>query len=150
MNDKLKKELMWAIAVVVVLVGSATVNYVYVVGHEYDIARPANSPIPPNSTVIQVIGGAQWSWTFVYPNGTKSVDALTLQVNHTYTLMVSSQDVIHDLLIPQMGVQVYAVPGHNNTVSFEPTKVGTYYFECVEYCGGEDHYLMRGFLTVVS
>jgi heme/copper-type cytochrome/quinol oxidase subunit 2 len=152
MNKKTKIELYWIIGVLVILVGSAVINYNLVGNISQGIAQPANptdlSHMPANSTQIQVIG-AQWSWTFVYPNGTKTVDNLTLQVNHTYVLVVSSIDVIHDLYIDQMGVQVYAVPGHNNTVAFTPTHVGHYKFECVEYCG-ELHYLMRGILTVVQ
>lgn len=96
---------------------------------------------------IQVIG-AQWSWTFVYQNGTKSVNNLTLKANTTYQLVVTSQDVIHDLYIGHLGVQIYAVPGQTNTLTFTtPDHSGHYFFECVEYCG-EDHYLMRGFMTV--
>lgn len=149
MNKKTRIELYWIIGVLVVLVGSAVFNYTLTNSISNEIANPFSPQhIPNNSTMIDVIG-AQWSWTFVYPNGTQSVDALTLQSNHTYTLKVSSEDVIHSLLISQMGVQVYAVPGHNNTVTFTPTHVGKYLFECVEYCG-EDHYLMRGILTVIQ
>jgi Heme/copper-type cytochrome/quinol oxidases, subunit 2 len=68
--------------------------------------------------------------------------------NVTYTLIVTSKDVIHDLYIPQFGVQVYAVYGHTNEVSFTPLVPGTYIMECVEYCG-EYHYEMRGQVVVL-
>ncbi|EQD40281.1 cytochrome c oxidase subunit II, partial [mine drainage metagenome] len=110
-----------------------------------------NEKLP--GTLIQVTG-VQWSWAFDI-NGVKSVDNFTLTVNQTYTMVVDSlpvgagQPVIHDLLIPQFGIQVYAVPGQNNTITFTPVKTGTYIFECVEYCG-YDHYLMRGYFSVVK
>ncbi|MEM3643146.1 MAG: hypothetical protein QXU70_04635 [Thermoplasmatales archaeon] len=70
-----------------------------------------------------------------------------MTVNTTYTLIVTSKDVIHDLYIPQFGVQVYAVYGHPNQVTIEPKQVGTFIMECVEYCG-EYHYEMRGTVVV--
>lgn len=149
MNDKEKYELIFGIVVVIVLVGAAVINFSYITGHEPNIAQPMNNKtVPANSTVIQVTG-YQWAWTFTYPNGTSSTDKLYVTVDHNYTFQVTSKDVIHDLLIPNLGVQVYAVPGHPNQVSFEPTKVGNYIFECVEYCG-EDHYIMRGTMEVLS
>lgn len=147
MNDKAKYEYLYAIVVVAILLAVAVVNYAYITNHEANIAQPLNnSTVPADSTIINV-SGYQWAWTFTYQNGSSSTDYLYVTANHTYTLQVTSKDVIHDLLIPSMGIQVYAVPGHPNQVTFEPTKKGTYIFECVEYCG-EDHYLMRGYMEV--
>ena len=147
MNSKLKNEMIYSIVVIVILLVVAIINVNYIDGHMANIAQPENnSTVPANSTIIKVTG-YQWAWSFTYTNGTTSTDVLYAQAGHTYTLQVTSKDVIHDLLIPNLGVQVYAVPGHPNQVTFEPTKPGTYIFECVEYCG-QDHYLMRGYLEV--
>ena len=147
MNSKLKNEMIYSIVVIVILLVVAVINVNYIDGHKANIAQPENnSTVPANSTIIKV-SGYQWAWSFTYTNGTTSTDVLYVQAGHTYTLQVTSKDVIHDLLIPNLGVQVSAVPGHPNQVTFEPTKAGTYIFECVEYCG-QDHYLMRGYLEV--
>ncbi len=139
--------MIYSIVVIVILLVVAIINVNYIDGHMANIAQPENnSTVPANSTIIKVTG-YQWAWSFTYTNGTTSTDVLYAQAGHAYTLQVTSKDVIHDLLIPNLGVQVYAVPGHPNQVTFEPTKPGTYIFECVEYCG-QDHYLMRGYLEV--
>lgn len=145
--NKRQIEYLYAAVVLIVLAAAAVVNLGYVVGHTANIPQPENNQaIPANSTVIQVLG-YQWAWQFKYANNTTSTDVLYVTAGHEYTLQVRSKDVIHDLLIPALGVQVYAVPDHPNQVSFEPEKPGKYIFECVEYCG-EDHYLMRGYMVV--
>lgn len=150
MNDKIKKELIWIVAVLVILIASAAANVVYITQHEQSIAvNSKQAPnYPVNAEVIQVTG-RQWSWDFKYTNGTSSTNTFVAQKGVPVVLIVSSADVIHDLLIPQMDIQSYAVPGQNNSVEFTPTKVGTFYFECAEYCG-LNHFEMRGNLTVVS
>lgn len=150
MNDKLKKEILWVGGVLVILIVCAAVNAVYIVQHEQSIAvKSSQAPsYPANSEIINVTG-RQWSWQFTYANGTSSTNTFVAQKGVPVILIVTSVDVIHDLIIPQMDVQAYAVPGQNNSLEFTPTKVGSFYFECAEYCG-LDHYEMRGNLTVVG
>ncbi len=155
MSPKGKTEIMWLLGVSAILIVSATVNIAFIDGHTSNIAQPTDlQTVPANSTIINVTG-SQWVWEFQIGNktyfnsGNSHSGALPLIVNHTYTFEVTSKDVIHDLSIPEFGVQSYAVPGHENQVSFKPTKVGYYYFECVEYCGFE-HYEMRGYIDVTS
>lgn len=144
MDNKTKVELIWIVAVIAILGWAAVSNASYLHTNSVNIANPVGSS--PEGVVINVTG-YQWAWAFQYPNGTISTDVLYLNNNTTYTLMVSSKDVIHDLYIPQFGVNVYAVNGHPNQITFKPTKAGTYIFECVEYCG-EYHYEMRGTVVV--
>ncbi|MCL5439631.1 MAG: hypothetical protein M1595_01815 [Candidatus Thermoplasmatota archaeon] len=156
MNDKEKKELIWIIAVIAVLLGAAAGNLFLLNEHRDNIAQniDAKPTYPANATIIHV-NATQWSWDFIYPNGTSTVNSFTVTVNHPVVLIITSVKgaqqfaVIHDLSIPQLAIQVYAVPGQNNSISFTPTKVGSFYFECVEYCG-LDHYLMRGYMDVVA
>ena len=155
MNEERKGrlELYFVVAILVVLLGSAAANYAMIVANPNSVPSDTQ-PIPAGSYVVRVIA-TQWTWSFEYPNNTTSVGTFTVPVNTSITLVATSvagaqgSAVIHDLLIPQMDVQIYAVPGQNNTVTFEPTHTGSYYFECVEYCG-EFHYEMRGYMEVVS
>lgn len=158
MNGKQKIEAMWIIAVIAVLIGAAALDLMSVDNSSFSISQKLTntSGIPENSTVIKV-DGYQWAWEFTYTNANGTTvtqtDALNLTVGHTYTLVVTSIPgshqfaVIHDLYIPQFDIQIYAVPGQNNTITFTPTKAGTFVMECVEYCG-YDHYLMRGYVYV--
>lgn len=145
MNKKSLYELIWLLAVVVILSASAYYNFVYTTQNSQEIAQPYSGD--PSGIIINVTG-YQWGWQFQYSNGTIMTDKLVLEANQTYTLIVRSKDVIHDLYIPQFGVQVYAVYNHTNQVSFTPLAPGTYIMECVEYCG-EYHYEMRGEVIVL-
>ncbi len=147
MEKKTKIEAIFMLLVIVILaIFAAQQAYISAKEIPNSIASQYNGN-ESGATQIHVIG-AQWSWTFIYANGTKSVDNLTLKANTTYQLVVTSQDVIHDLYIGHIGAQVYAVPGQTNTITFTtPNHPGQYFFECVEYCG-KDHYLMRGTMTV--
>lgn len=147
MEKKTKVEAIFMLLIIVILAFFAA-QQAYVTAKEIpnSIATQYNGN-QSGAIPIQVVG-AQWSWTFIYANGTKSVDNLTLKANTTYQLIVTSQDVIHDFYLGHLGVQIYAVPGQTNTLSFTtPNHPGHYFFECVEYCG-KDHYLMRGMMTV--
>jgi cytochrome c oxidase subunit 2 len=145
LKNKTILEIIWIVAVIAILGWAAVSNASYTLSHGDNIANPVGGD--PEGIVINVTG-YQWAWQFQYPNGTISTDKVVLEVNTTYTFIVTSKDVIHDLYIPQFGVQVYAVYGHPNQVTFEPLKKGTFIFECVEYCG-EYHYEMRGTVVVV-
>ncbi|SIM70287.1 cupredoxin domain-containing protein [Cuniculiplasma divulgatum] len=159
MNKKMKIEALWLIGVLVVLGAAAGLN-IYTTGlPAFSIAtkETPHTNINPNNHIIDVTG-EQWAWVFTKENATGThtcTDSLTIHVNTTYTLIVSSSKgshhfaVIHDLYIAQFDIQIYAVPGQNNTITFTPVHTGVFIFECVEYCG-YDHYLMRGYLTVVK
>ncbi len=154
MNKKTKVELMWILGVIAVLAVSMVWNIMLVDNQSAEIAQADTGKIPTGPYVIDVVG-RQWDWAFTNYTGNTTYDAFTVQVNHTYTLVITSEPnpgstaVIHSLLIPQMGLQSYAVPGQTNVIQFTPTHVGSYYFVCVEYCG-EYHYTMRGYITVVN
>lgn len=144
MKNRLLVEIIWIVAVVAILSWAAVSNASYISANQNYIANPQYGD--PAGVVINVTG-YQWAWAFQYPNGTITTDKLVLSVNTTYTLVINSKDVIHDLYIPQFGVQAYAVPGHPNQVTIEPKTTGTFILECVEYCG-EYHYQMRGTVVV--
>lgn len=147
MKSKTKIEALFMLAVIVVL-GFFAADQAYISAYEIPNSIASQYNGTHSGSVPIHVAGEQWSWTFTYQNGTSSVNVLTLKANTTYQLIVTSKDVIHDLYIGHFGVQVYAVPGQTNTISFTtPTHPGHYFFECVEYCG-KDHYLMRGTLTV--
>ncbi|MCL4544073.1 MAG: cytochrome c oxidase subunit II [Chloroflexi bacterium] len=104
----------------------------------------------PGALQVNVIGH-QWWWEFQYRvNGqlVTTADELHLPVNQSVTLHVMSADVVHDFWVPELDRKVQAIPGHDNVIPIEATKVGTYQGYCAEFCGLE-HALMR-FTAVVQ
>jgi cytochrome c oxidase subunit 2 len=153
MNKKTRVELLWIVGVLVVIAAAMYWNFMVVENQSSEIAQADNGKIPTGPNVIDVVA-TQWLWSFTNSTGNTTYDAFTVNVSQTYTLVITSAPtptssaVIHSLLIPQLGLQSYAVPGQTNIIHFTPTHTGSYYFVCAEYCG-EGHYTMRGYMTVV-
>lgn len=88
---------------------------------------------PPDAYEIQVTA-RMWNWAFTYPNG--HVDSeLHIPLDTPVRLVMSSDDVIHSLFIPQFRVKKDVVPGRYNKFWFQATETGTFDIYCAEYCG---------------
>jgi cytochrome c oxidase subunit 2 len=91
------------------------------------------SVVPANSYEIQVTG-QRWKWLFTYPNG--HVDEnLHVPVDTPVKLVLTSEDVIHSLFVPEFRIKKDAVPGRYSTAWFRATSAGEYQVFCAEYCG---------------
>lgn len=102
---------------------------------------PARHPKqdPLNVDVI----GHQWWWEFRYPgSGVVTANEMHIPVGKTVKIRLTSDDVIHDFWVPQLGRKEDAVPGHPNTLVIEASKPGVYLGTCAEYCGA-GHAWMR-------
>ncbi len=77
-------------------------------------------------------------------------DRLTLTAGEKVILRISSPDVIHGLLIPELGIDIAEVyPGKPVEVVIQPEKPGRYEFACTRWCG-LDHWRMRGVVEVTE
>lgn len=101
---------------------------------------------PEGTTTIQV-EGRQWSWEFIYPDGTRSTGELRVKAGEVVKLEVRSIDVIHSLFIYDMGFKIDANPGAVNRFWFKAERPGEYPIQCAEFCGLL-HYAMRAKLIV--
>lgn len=93
-----------------------------------DLATP-----PENAYEVQVLG-QKWNWSFTYDNGVTSPD-LHVPVDTDVRLIMTSQDVIHSLYIPEFRIKRDAVPGRYEKEWFHATATGDYQIFCAEYCG---------------
>jgi cytochrome c oxidase subunit 2 len=50
-------------------------------------------------------------------------------------MIMTSEDVIHDLYFPEFRVKADVIPGRYSHLWFEATKAGEYHLFCAEYCG---------------
>lgn len=103
--------------------------------------------------------GAQFNWTFTYPDGTR-VDItkgkeLVLPVDTTVKFNINSVDVIHSLWIPAFRMKIDAIPGRTTFMTVEPKVTGSYAedqsfrVQCAELCG-LDHSVMMFPIRVVE
>lgn len=89
---------------------------------------------PSDAYEVKVIG-RQWMWTFLYDNGTTSLNELYVPVNKPVKLMMTSEDVIHGFFVPNFRVKQDVVPGMYTSIWFEATVPGKHQIFCTEYCG---------------
>jgi cytochrome c oxidase subunit 2 len=103
---------------------------------------------PADATTIFVVG-KQWMWKAEHPNGRREIDELHLPVGQPVRVILSTEDVIHSFYVPAFRIKQDAVPGRYTTIRFTPTRAGTYWLHCAEYCG-TDHARMGGRVIVMA
>lgn len=77
------------------------------------------------------------------------LNILTLPVDRTVVIQLTSRDVVHGFTLNEMRVKQDAVPGMTARTWFTPTQTGDWEIACSQLCG-LGHYRMRGELHVVS
>ncbi|MDP9340834.1 MAG: hypothetical protein M3Q23_01750 [Actinomycetota bacterium] len=85
----------------------------------------------------------QWEWTAFYPNegifttGKTLVRPLVIEVpvDEPVHVTLVSRDVMHEFFIPAFLFMRNAFPGHPNSFTFTPTRLGTFPGQCAEFCG---------------
>lgn len=85
--------------------------------------------------VIDVIGHMFW-WEVSYPDqGITTANEIHVPVDRPVRLRLTTQDVIHSFWMPRLHGKVDMIPGHENSMSFEPTETGRFRGQCAEFCG---------------
>jgi cytochrome c oxidase subunit II len=97
---------------------------------------------PPDAIKINVVG-KQWMWKAQQPGGQKEINTIHVPVGEPVQLLMTSEDVIHDVSIPAFRVKHDVLPGRWETLWFIADLPGTYTLFCAQLCGA-DHSQMRG------
>lgn len=103
--------------------------------------------------------GKQWWWEIHYPdiplNESDTAMGPLVTANEvivpqgaSVVFNLYSNNVIHSFWVPQLSGKTDVVPGHNNKLQFTADRVGEYWGECAEFCGGA-HSWMRFKVIVV-
>jgi cytochrome c oxidase subunit 2 len=120
----------------------AMVMFVWGASVYFAIARP------PEETLDIYAVGKQWMWKFQHRGGQREINELHVPVNTPVRVILTSEDVLHDLFFPAFRVKMDAIPGRYTQLWFNATKPGTYHLFCAEYCGTK-HSGMRGKVIVM-
>jgi cytochrome c oxidase subunit II len=104
---------------------------------------------PPEETLDIYAVGKQWMWKFQHREGQREINHLHVPVNTPVRIIMTSEDVLHDLYLPAFRVKMDAIPGRYTQLWFNATQVGTYHLFCAEYCGTK-HSGMVGTVNVLS
>jgi cytochrome c oxidase subunit II len=90
---------------------------------------------PPDETLNVYVVGKQWMWKFQHLDGEREINELHVPVGRAVKLIMTSEDVIHDVFVPAFRVKADVLPGRYTNIWFQPTKPGRYHLFCAEYCG---------------
>jgi len=157
-------EILWTIIPVFILIGIGIISLPILL---------KQLRIPDSDVVIKATG-AQWYWSYDYPQHDFSFDSVMLEkdelekfgysqdeyllatdnpvvvpVNKNITVQVTASDVIHAWKIMSFGVHQDGVPGRLAELWFKAEKEGVYFGQCSELCG-LNHAYMPIVVKVVS
>lgn len=104
---------------------------------------------PPAETMNIYAVGKQWMWKFQHMDGQREINELHVPVGRPVKMIMTSEDVLHDLFFPSFRVKADVIPGRYTRLWFEATKAGTYPLYCAEYCGTK-HSGMIGHVIVME
>jgi cytochrome o ubiquinol oxidase subunit 2 len=75
---------------------------------------------------IQVVA-LDWKWLFIYPNQQiASVNLAEIPVGQPVDFYITSDTVMNSFWIPQLGGQIYAMPGMSTQMHLEADRVGDF------------------------
>ena len=101
---------------------------------------------------LDVVGEQYW-WRVRYrlPDGSsfETANEIRLPVDRRVDVHLTTADVIHSFWIPSLAGKVDMLPGRENRLTLEPTRVGVYRGVCAEFCG-TSHGLMAFDVIVMS
>jgi len=104
---------------------------------------------PPDEAINIYVVGKQWMWKFQHLDGQREIDELHVPVGRAVKLIMTSEDVIHDVFVPAFRVKADVLPGRYTNIWFTATKPGRYHLFCAEYCGTR-HSGMTGEVVVME
>ena len=90
---------------------------------------------PPSDAMVVNVVGRQWMWKFQHLEGRREINELHVPIGRPVKLVMTSEDVIHDVFIPAFRTKSDVVPGRYLSLWFEATAVGEYHLFCSQYCG---------------
>jgi cytochrome o ubiquinol oxidase subunit 2 len=92
--------------------------------HELDPYKPLSSNVAPVQVEVVALN---WKWLFVYPAyGVATVNRLAIPTNTPIDFRVTSDSAMNSFFIPQLGSQIYAMPGMQTQLHLIANAPGSY------------------------
>ncbi|MGE0814612.1 MAG: cytochrome c oxidase subunit II [Vicinamibacterales bacterium] len=138
-EGSLPLELAWSIIPTII----AMVMFAWGATLYYEMRRP-----PAEALQVYAVG-KQWMWKFQHPSGQREINELHVPLGRPVKILVTSEDVLHDLYFPAFRTKIDAIPGRYQPLWFTATKPGRFHIFCAEYCGTK-HSGMIGTVVVME
>jgi len=113
--------LIWSIPIMtVILVGGVA----WVGSYDLDPRKPIASEAKP--VQVQVVS-LDWKWLFIYPEqGIATVNQLTVPAGTPVHFELTSSGVMNSFFVPQLGSQIYTMPGMVTHLYLQADRPGSY------------------------
>lgn len=120
-HSRLFESLWWGIPAIIILILS-------VVTWESSYALNPYKALADGGPHLAVdVVALDWKWLFIYPQQhIASVNELAMPVNTPVTFQLTSDTVMNSFWVPNLGSQIYAMPGMNTQLNLEANKLGSY------------------------
>jgi len=111
----------WSIPALVVILLSGVC---WIGAHRLD----PRAPIPANVKPLEVdVVSLDWKWLFIYPaQGIAAVNQLVVPVGTPVQFRLTSATVMNSFFVPQLGSQIYTMPGMTTQLNLMAQNVGDY------------------------
>lgn len=121
-HSRLFESIWWGIPIAIIAVLSViTWNS----SHALDPYKPLADTTQP--LTVQVVA-LDWKWLFIYPQQhIASVNLVEMPVNTPVDFQITSDTVMNSFWIPQLGGQIYAMPGMDTQLHLMADKTGSFY-----------------------
>jgi cytochrome o ubiquinol oxidase subunit 2 len=120
-SNKKIEAIWWGIPVLLIII-IATVTWITT--HRLDPYKPIDSD--KNPLVIQVVA-LDWKWLFIYPEQKiASVNFAQFPVDRSVDFEITADAPMNSFWIPQLGGQIYAMPGMTTHQHLKASEVGDY------------------------
>ena len=122
--------LVWSIpAMTVFLVGGVA----WVGAHDLSPRKPIASTVKPLRVQVASL---DWKWLFIYPDeGVASVNYLAIPVGTPVSFELTSSSVMNSFFVPQLGSQIYTMPGMITHLNLQADQLGSYRGMSAQFSG---------------
>jgi cytochrome o ubiquinol oxidase subunit II len=111
----------WSIPAMVVLL---LAGVAWIGSHELDPARKLPSNLKP--VRIEVVS-LDWKWLFIYPDlGVATLNQITVPTGVPIEFVLTSANVMNAFWVPQLGSQIYTMPGMTTRLNLLAEHAGDY------------------------
>jgi cytochrome o ubiquinol oxidase subunit 2 len=135
----------WSIpALVVILLGGVT----WIGSHQLD----PRAPIAANAKPLNVdVASLDWKWLFIYPDqGIAALNQLVIPAGTPVSFRLTSANVMNSFLVPQLGSQIYTMPGMTTHLNLLADSPGEYPGISANFSGdgfADMHFIVRAVST---
>jgi cytochrome c oxidase subunit 2 len=148
-KENRRLEITWTVATAVILLFVGAASY-QVLGSPYVSAESTRQLDTEQEPMEVKVYGQRYNWQFHYPEqDINTTSTLVIPTDRPVVLNVTSNDWLHAVHIPGLGLKQDAFPGEWNQIQTKANEPGEHQLYCAEYCGS-GHSKMLGTVEVKS